>query len=227
MRGKKSSNKSLFVVLCSMVIVLTLTIGFAAYSRNVEISNIGANVNPNEVDLEVIFDNDQDASNELSVVKGVGEGADPIETGAIITNPTVSGVAPVISGFTSKFTEKGQSVEYTFYVHNDSSYTAFLESAEFTVATGTHKTCVAVSTGTTNSTTIQNACEDITLSVIVDDKTILSTGASAFLSHSIPVNGFKEIKVRIAYDGATYPLPDGDMRVTFDGIRLLYTTIEQ
>lgn len=228
MRGKKSKNKkSLVVVLCAMVVVLGLTIGFAAYSRNLDISNIGANVNPDDVDLDVIFDNDQTEANNLSVVKGVGTGADSSEAGAVITNPAVSGVAPVISGFTSKFTEKGQVVEYKFYVHNQSPYTAFLQGAQFTNEAGTHKSCSAVSSGASNATTIENACKDISLSLVVDGNTILSTADAEFESHSIDVNSFKEITVRIAYDGVDYPLPDGDMRVTFDGIRLLYTTIEQ
>lgn len=226
MRGKKN-KKNMVVVFCSMALVLAFTLGFAAYSRNLDISNIGANVNPDDVDLDVIFDNDNVAANSLDVVKGVGTGADVTESGAVITNPAVSGVAPVISGFTSKFIEKGQVVEYKFYVHNQSAYTAFLESAQFTVSTGSHKVCTAVSEGTSNSTTINNACEDISLALVVDGKTILSTGNAVFESHSIDSNTWKEIIVRIAYDGTTYPLPDGDMKVSFDGIRLLYTTIEQ
>ena len=194
---------------------------------NLDITNIGANVNPEDADLNVIFDDDQILNNEISPVKGTGTGSDYLESGAIITNPITNGIAPVISGFTSKFSEKGQVVEYKFYVYNKSEYIAYLESAQFTVSTGEHKTCEAVSASTTNPTYITNACKDITLSLIVDGKTILSTGTSSYESHSINTNEWKEITVKIAYDGTGYPLPDGDMKVTFDGIRLLYTTIEQ
>ena len=227
MRGKKRNNNKTIVIICFIVAVFALSLGFAANSRNLDITNIGANVNPEERDLDVIFDNDQVLNNELAPVKGTGTGADTSEAGAVITNPITQGVAPVISGFTSKFSEKGQSVEYKFYVYNRSEYIAYLESAQFTISTGEHKSCEAVSPGNTNSTYITNACKDITLSLIVDGDTILSTETSTFESHSINVNTWKEITVKIAYDGTTYPLPDGDMKVTFDGIRMLYTTIEQ
>lgn len=226
MRNRKKNNKILIVV-CFLAVVLGISLGFAANSRNLEITDIEANVNPDEVDLDVIFDNDQVASNELAVVKGVGTGADPTEVGAKITNPAVDGVAPVISGFSSRFNAKGQVVEYKFYVYNQSPYKAYLESAQFTVATGEHKTCTAVSADTTNATLVSNACKDISLSLLVDGNAILSTESASFASHSIDVNSWKEITVRIAYDGVNYPLPDGNMKVTFDGIRLLYTTIEQ
>ena len=227
MRGKKKNNNKMIAMICLVVVVFALTLGFAANSRNLDITNIGGTVNPGERELDVIFDNDQVANNDLNVVKGEGSAADELESGAVITNPTVPGVAPVISGFRSNFSEKGQSVEYKFYVHNKSEYTAYLESAQFTVSTGEHKSCVAVSPGTANPTHISNACKDITLSLLVDGSAILSTDGASFKSHSINVNEWKEITVKIAYDGTTYPLPDGDMKVEFDGIRLLYTTIEQ
>lgn len=227
MRGKKKNNNKMIAMICLVVAVFALTLGFAANSRNLDITNIGGTVNPGERELDIIFDNDQVLNNELGVVKGDGSAADDLESGAVITNPTVPGVAPVISGFTSKFSEKGQSVEYKFYVHNKSEYTAYLESAQFTVSTGDHKSCVAVSPNTTNQSHITNACKDITLSLIVDGSTILSTNGSTFKSHSINVNEWKEVTIKIAYDGTNYPLPDGDMKVEFDGIRLLYTTIEQ
>ena len=227
MRGKKKNKNKALIAICFIVTMLGITLGFAANSRNLDITNIGANVNPEAVDLDVIFDNDQVASNNIATVKGVGTGADPTEPGATITNPSVAGVAPVISGFTSKFTEKGQNVEYKFYVYNQSPYKAFLEKAQFTIETGEHKTCTAISAGTANETNIANACKDITLSLIVDGNTILSTGSSTFTTHSIDVNTWKEITVKIAYDGNDYPLPDGDMKVSFDAIRLFYTTIEQ
>lgn len=227
MRGKKKNNNKTIAIICLVVVVFALTLGFAANSRNLDISNIGGTVNPGERELDVIFDNDQVLNNDLNVVKGEGSAADATETGAVITNPTTTGVAPVISGFTSKFSEKGQSVEYKFYVYNKSEYTAYLEGANFTVSTGDHKVCSAVSPSTTNSTHVANACKDISLSLIVDGKTILSTGSATYESHSINVNEWKEITIKIAYDGTNYPLPDGDMKVTFDGIRLIYTTIEQ
>ena len=117
MKGRKNNQKKKLILVSLLLIIVTLSLGFAANSRYLEINGIEGNVNPESQDLDVIFDNDQVSTNDLSVVKGIGTGADSSETGAKIVNPTTQGVAPTITGFTSNFTEKGQTVEYKFYVY--------------------------------------------------------------------------------------------------------------
>jgi hypothetical protein len=90
----------------------------------------------------------------------------------------------------------------------------------------TLKSCSAIEGGT-NATLVQNACNDITLSLKVGNNTILSTNTAEFTTHTIAAGAWQQVVVEIAYDGTGYPLPDGDMKVTFDGIKLNYTTIAQ
>lgn len=223
---EKERSTKVIAVIALIAAVFGLSIGFAAYSRTLDITNLEATVTPSESELDVFFDNDQVKDNELAVVKGEGTGAVSTETGATITNPALnSGTQPTITGFTANFTAKGQSVLYTFYVYNNSPYNAYLESVSFTGATP-HKTCEATAAGT-NATLVQNACNDITLSLKVGSDTILSTNTAEFKTHTIAAGAWQPVVVEIAYDGTTYPLPDGDMKVTFDGIKLNYTTIAQ
>ena len=223
---EKQRSTKVIAVVALIAAVFGLSIGFAAYSRTLNITNIDATVTPGESELDVFFDNDQTKDNALEVVKGTGTGALSTEEGATITNPALnSGTQPTISGFTANFTAKGQSVVYTFYVYNNSPYNAYLNAVSFTGAEP-HKSCEATAAGT-NATLVQNACNDITLSLKVGTDTILSTNSAAFKSHTIAAGAWQPVVVEIAYDGTTYPLPDGDMKVTFDGIQLSYTTIAQ
>lgn len=224
---EKERSTKIIAIIALVIAVIGLSIGFAAYTRNLEITDLEGSVNPGAMDLDVFFDNDQEKDNDLAVVKGVGTASVADETGATITNSDLnSGSNPTISGFRAKFTQKGQSVKYTFYVYNNSPYNAYLESVNFT-GNAPHKTCVAIDTENTNDVNVQNACEDITLSLSVGNDTILSTGDASFKSHTIAAGTWQEVVVEIAYDGTAHPVPDGDMKVTFDGIRLGYTTIEQ
>lgn len=223
---EKERSSKILAIIALIVAVVGLTIGFAAYTRSLDITNLQGTVNPGESELDVIFDNDQEKGNDLAVVKGVGEAALASETGATITNPELnSGSNPTISGFQAQFKEKGQKVEYTFYVYNNSPYSAYLDEVKFT-GNEPHKTCTAIGTGV-NATLVANACNDINVSLKVDDATILSTNGGTFASHTIAAGAFKKVVVELAYDGENYPLPDGDMRVIFDGIQLHYTTIAQ
>jgi len=225
---EKERNTKIIAIAALVVAVVGLSIGFAAYSRSLDITDIEAGVSTEDTELDVFFDNDTTKSNELAVVKGVGAAAVTNETGAVINNVELnsnSDTNPTISNFRAAFTEKGQEVTYTFYVYNNSAHTAYLESANFLTADPDHKTCEAV--GNVDATNLEHACEEINMYLEIGDAQILSTKGDSFASHSIAAGEWKEVVVRIAYDGTQYSLPDGDMKVIFDGIRLGYTTIKQ
>jgi len=224
---EKERSTKIIAVIALVVAVVGLSIGFAAYTRSLNITDIQGTVTPGDMDLDVLFDNDQNNENTVSVVKGIGSAAVADETGATITNSVLdSGSNPTISGFRANFSKKGESVTYTFYVYNNSPYNAYLESVTFTGATP-HKTCEALDETDENDEVVANACKDITLSLKVGTDTILSTGEATYKSHTIGAGQWQQVTVEIVYNGAEYPLPAGDMKVTFDGIRLGYTTIAQ
>lgn len=224
---EKERSTKVVAVLALIIAVIGLTVGYAAYTRSLDITDLQGTVNPGDSELDVFFDNDTTKDNALAVVRGEGTAVLPTETGAEITNPVLnSGGNPTITGFRAKFTAKNQTVTYKFYVYNNSPYNAYLTGASFT-GTAPHKTCAALDGVTANADVIANACQDITLSLKVGDETILSTGNASFASHTIQAGEWKEVFVTMAYDGTQYPLPDGDMSVAFDGIQLSYSTIAQ
>ena len=222
---EKQRSTKVIIVIALVAAVFGLSLGFAAYSRNLNITDIDATVKPGESELDVFFDNDQIKDNELAPVKGEGAGAVTNESGATITNAALnSGTQPIINGFTANFTAKGQKVVYAFFVYNNSPYNAYLNELSF-IDTPT-KSCEAVDPTTTNSSLIQNACEDITLSLKIDGLTVLSTGDSSPVSHTLSPGRWKKVEVEINYRGNNYPLPDGAMKVSFSGIRIGYSTIK-
>jgi hypothetical protein len=222
---EKQRSTKMIAIIALIAILFGLSIGFAAYSRNLDITNLGATVTPGVSELDVFFDNDQVKDNQLAVVKGVGAGAVTDEIGATITNPVInSGNLPIITGFTANFTAKKQAVVYTFYVYNNSPYSVYLNELSFIDAT--EKTCEAINKNTTNATLVKNACNDISLSLKIEGITVLSTADSSPVSHTLPPGNWKKIEIEIAYKGNQYPLPDGPMKVTFSGIRIGYSTIK-
>ena len=107
-KGRRS--KSLFILVLSLLLLGT-TIGFAAFSANLNISS-SATVTPNEEDFKLLVS---------------GSNIDP---NVNIVNPEIVGDATADditinnsknSSSTSinvNFTEPGQSVTYLFYLHN-------------------------------------------------------------------------------------------------------------
>lgn len=221
---EKGRNSKIFVIVILFVAVFGLSIGFAAYSRNLVVDDIEAVVQPGDAELDIILDDDRVKDNTVNVVKGVGTAAVLDEAGAVITNPVLnSGSKPTISGLRANFTDKGQTVTYTFYVYNNSPYNAYLNELSFTEEP--YITCTAVDPQNTNATLVSNACKDISLSLAVDSLTILSTDEGSPVSHTLTPGGVKEYRVIIAYKGTKYPLPDGAMTVNFTPISFGYSTV--
>ena len=120
-KGRRS--KSLFILVLSLLLLAT-TIGFAAFSANLNISS-SATVTPNEEDFKLLVS---------------GSNIDP---NVNIVNPEIVGDATADditinnsknSSSTSinvNFTEPGQSVAYLFYLHNVGQYDAFLNTLTF------------------------------------------------------------------------------------------------
>ena len=224
---EKERGTKLIATFALVLAIIGLSVGFAAYSRNLDINTLEGTITTADTELDVFFDNNQTKGDELGNVKGTGTAAVTDEVGAAIANGTLNATPssnPTISGFVAEFSEKGQEVEYTFYVYNNSPHKAYLESAAF-LNGGSPKTCTAIDE--VDETNKENACDEINLHLEIDGKKIVSTDSASFETHVIEPGAWKEVVVRIAYDGTEHALPDGDVKVTFDGIRLSYTTIEQ
>lgn len=222
-RGAKS-----IAIIALLVAVTGLTLGFAAFTRELNISST-ANVVP-ENGMKVLFSssNSEQIAGAVSgkVTKGYIEGAanNPSADPATIA----SDASTTISGLKAKFTKPGQTVTYTFYAHNDGAFDAYLTNITFKQVSGTQelRTCnLATDTTATYGTA---ACQDITIKVEVGEGSSLidaddsKTGISG---HKLAKTAYEKIVVTIDYPTGS-DVSDGDFDVTFGDLTLTYSSID-
>ena len=79
---EKERTSKIIAVVALVIGVVALSIGFAAYSRDMNITDLDGEINPGEMELDVLFDNDTTADNDLANVFGQGVAAVEGEDGA-------------------------------------------------------------------------------------------------------------------------------------------------
>ena len=201
-------KQKLLMILALVLGITSLSIGFAAFSTTLNISS-SASVSPNSDTFSVLFS----SSGTLQATDKIIPYKDSNLASAEAA--TISGTT--ISGLKANFTRPGQSVSYTFYAHNASSYIAYLRNVTF----GMGKTCTP-GTGTTASL-VEAACDDIKIYVEVNG--IPYTEDTVVGGHSLAIDGYETVTVYMRYRsfGAK---ADGDFTVSFDDISLIYSTVD-
>lgn len=218
---KERSSKVLAIV-ALLVAVVGLSVGFAAYTATLKISS-SATVTPTE-DFDVYFSTSgttQTTGDVTPVVK-----ANDVEvTTTTAGNPKADAATlsdTTISGLKAYFTEPGQTVTYSFYAHNASDYVAYLNQVVFAeVESGKTKVCTAKTESTIG---VDAACNDITITVEVDDDTYPTTDTNVS-GHTLIKNGYEPVVVTISYaDNGNRA--NGDFDVAFGDITLTYNEVE-
>ena len=212
---KSERRKQVITLSILAVAVLTLSIGFAAFSSVLNIKS-EATVNPDASTFGVVFSSSSSA----------------LETNAVAANPSNLGESativndgnPTISGLNAKFTSPGQSVTYTFYARNVGEYKAYLNAIMFKNATGgsSNKVCTA-GTNTTDSL-VQSACNGISISVKVGADTAVTSNTSGIANHTLASGSSEAVVVTISY-ASNSAQADGPFTVSFGDIELTYSTI--
>jgi len=210
-------NKSskIIAIVALVVAVVGLSVGFAAFSSVLTIEST-AEVNPNSDTFSVGFSTSSSELAEGNVTATTTTGA--TASAATITN---SKNAATISGLKASFTEPGQSATYSFYVYNDSPYTAYLNTIQ--LADGeTFKECSIPSNSLATQGLVTAACNDITLKVKVGNAeeftgTTLSPNEALASETAVPVT------VVISYANNNHRA-DGAFNVDFGNIELYYST---
>ncbi len=205
-----------------------LTLGFAAFSTSLTIHS-SAEVNLGEQVLDVEFSTSSSSvvNGNSATVTGVASG----ETGASGSAATIN--ATTVENIHAIFTKPGQTVTYTFYVYNNSPFTAYLNGIAFEDITGsspaakkecTPKTGAGVN-GVTNG--LEAACGDISLSISVDgfSTTETKTGSQITPAKSIAAGEAKTVIVTVTYADNNHPV-DGDFEVAFGDIKLDYSSVQ-
>ena len=150
----RRDNKTKIITSLALVLVLTLSLGFAAFSNTLRITP-QATITPDSATFDIDFSSTNTgvvASDITPTLTGTGLTAEAAE----IDNST----NPTISNLSVNFTKPGQKAEYKFYAYNNGEYIAYLNSINFLNADGkdAFKTCEAVESTTQY---VEAACNGI------------------------------------------------------------------
>lgn len=209
---RSSRDRKKLVIFMLMSSIACLSIGFAAFSTTLNISS-SASVNPNSDNFKVKFSTNQNSLVVEPVVPSA-KSDDVIASNAVINNT----LTPSISNISVSFSNPGQYAKYTVYVRNEGTYHAYLNNIIFS---GEHQ-CEAI--GESSPSLVAAACDYINVSVSIGPN---SYSNSTELNHYvIPKNTSEKITINVDYynDG---PMGDGDFKVTFPEIALIFSTVGQ
>ncbi len=219
-RKRYNKNTKIIIIMVLMVGVIGLSIGFSAFSKNLNI-NSTASVTPDASDFKVLFSSSKD-----SVVDGdlnITSHSDSA-SGTTATINNSDPLHPKITGIKATLTKPDDYVNWYIYVRNEGKYTAYLKKIEFG-----EKKCIAKDG--TSQELVDKACEAIRLSIFYDgepdnwDINFLSTTKDNITKHPLEKGTSIKAAIQINYfSNAT--LADGDFDVEFGDITLTYSTTD-
>lgn len=215
----RRKRKYLFIVL--MLCVLTMSIGFSAFSSELVIAS-SASVKPDSSAFRVIFSS---SGTQVLTDKITGTATGNAKAGsATIEN---GGDTPKISDLTATFTGPGETVKYEFYVYNSGAYVAYLRDIVFKNVDGesSSKVCTAIDSSSVNATLMQNACNDINVSIDVGSTTSVLGTTNNIRGRSLGKGVYEKVVVTITYTN-NENRSDGDFKVEFGDIGLTYSTVD-
>ena len=219
---ERQRKYKMFSIVALMFAVIGLSVGFAAFSKVLTI-NASATVTPNEDDFNIVpSGSSTDAT--VTTITPVLTGGATSETAEIIKDGNKFTLDSTVN-----FSAPGQSAKYTIYLHNLSDYVAYLKSIKFgTVGTsGLKKVCTADVEGEIDSTKLEQICEQINLSLVVQ------MGINQFATISEDVSFTNEAaldkglvasgKITISYPEDA-PRVDSPFSIQFGSIEFTYST---
>ena len=205
------TRKHKVIMLLTLAIAIaSLSVGFAAFSTTLNISS-SASVNPNSDSFKVKFSTNQ-SSLVVSAVPPSSNSNGLIASSGVI-NDTIS---PTLSNLSVTFTAPEQYVEYTVYARNEGEYNAYLNSVNFLG----EKTCTAI--GDASQSLVESACNSINTVVYVGTTEYRET--TEVSNHLLEKNTSEMIRIRLEYASNATSV-DGNFRITFNDIMLVYSTI--
>lgn len=215
---EKNRTSKIIAVVALVVAVLGLSLGFAAFSNTLTISS-SAYVSPSSENFKIGFSTSATSVGATGSLTGTPTGTASAGT-ATLTGTTISGIQANLKA-------PGDTVTYTFYVHNTGEYDAYLNSITHENVTGQNapKVCTAVDTTNTTSSLVSAACEDISISVKVGTDAAVAGSVASISGHKLSKLTYEPIVVTITYasDGDR---ADGDFNVAFGDIKLIYATVD-
>ncbi len=245
---KTKQNLQIILIILLLVIIIGMSIGFSAFSRQLNISS-GASVTPSDDQFIVRLSSSNSSYSRNGVVPVLSP------TNLQASNATISSNALSISDLNVYFTEPGQSATYTMYVQNAGKYIAYLSNVNFNKTNNEFKTCTSTSVlealSATESTLpiflnntvqklesmpdnniyttpgspelVEQACDGIKYTVTVNGESFTESALSTDKT-GIPISSFKPVIIKIEYlSNATRV--DGAFKVKFGTVSFSFSTV--
>ena len=226
MKNKKITVAALILA------VLSLSIGFAAFSNSLNIKS-SANVKPSDKDFKIVFSKERDtfvSGNEI--INATGDINENTKKGSI------NDIGDTLYNLETEFTTPGESVEYSLYIKNIGAYNAVLNKLEIEEAELTSDITVdnyyIVDNGSVkcyakkdpqnkaNEELLKEACNNIRLKVKLQQETEYITSTKEFDSYVINKGESESVTVTLEYTGDT--LADTGFNVVFGSVKMNYAT---
>lgn len=202
MEKSRKAKKSVLIVL--LLLVVGLSIGFAAFSSQLTISS-SAKVEGNEQNFKVVFsDNATSAS-----------GSTAVTAGQATSGGNFNGTE--LTGLNAEFTEPGQTATWTVYAYNAGQFDAFLNDVTIGEITGT-------ALNTTTQSFVNEAVKGLSVSVKVG-ATSYEQSTSAISNHKLQQGQGETVVITLKY-AAGSAIADGDFTVNIGDIKLNYESID-
>lgn len=205
---EKNNSSKIIAIIALVVAVIGLSIGFAAFTTSLTI-NAKADVTVDQTKFKIQFSTDDGSITPGQVTPSV--------SGATADKATIA--QTTISGINVHFTADSQSATYSFYVYNDSPYTAYLTGVTFANA---NPQCSYKTEADGNQELLTAACRQIQTTVTAHSGSWTASDA-AITGKSLEPNTGAEITVKVeSKAGAT--AVDSAYDATIGNITLNYST---
>ncbi len=205
---EKDRSTKIVSIVALVVAVVCLSIGFAAFSKQLTLTPEAVVSGAGAENFVVKFSNTNLSQTEGKVTGSTTGSEGVTAEEAILTETTITNLK-------AKFTQGGQTVTYKFYVHNAGAMDAYLTGVEFSKP---NPTCTLTADG--NQDLVDSACEKLKVTINAGGEDYTSTN-NAIQGKTLSKDSYAEVTVKIEYqEGAS--AVDGAFDVDFGSITLNY-----
>lgn len=222
----KDTKARIISMISIVIVVLGLSLGFAAYSSSLTIMP-SPKVLPDGDIFDVSFNKTPDGKRDNIIPASTSENTEA--TDAKVDN--ITNLTPAIKNIHVIFNEPGQYVTYTFYVKNKGDLKAYLKNVTFNNVTGEiyKKICIPKSKSASEKSLVQSACKNISLTLKLGNESFTDTKSrnqfSSKTAHDLDKKGYEQIEVLIAYEkSSNQKRPQAGFDILFGDIVLSYNS---
>jgi len=212
MEKSRKTKKAILLVL--LLLVIALSIGFAAFDSQMFIKS-SATVTGDSSSFSVVF----------STSKTESKGGTPTMSGNATDADEFTAGVTTVEGLVAEFTNPGQTATWEMYAYNAGEHDAYLNDIVIGAITGTAKT------GTTQDK-VDSAVDGMKISITIGE----GTGAKTFDvstddsnqtlgSHKLAKGSGEKVTVTLEYTAGSAKA-DGDFDVSIGDIKLVYESAD-